>query len=169
MSDRSDKMIAQAEKFIAALEALSAGDRAKLKRNAGKTLAQSRGVHAVFYKALPFDAGKFQRERDAFFLVATLHPLAEAANTKSLANAMRIARSKKQVNEDGFDRRFESLLNANLEQLPFRLRQIVRLLKSADVGIDWPQLLVDIQDWTQTSRFVQENWARDYYAKQENN
>jgi hypothetical protein len=44
--------------------------RARLKRNAGRSLHEARGVHQIFYQALPYEvAGR--SEEAIYFLVAT--------------------------------------------------------------------------------------------------
>jgi CRISPR system Cascade subunit CasB len=148
--------------FIERLSELEAGDRARLKRNAGETLAQSRGVHALFFRLLPYGAPRSHEKW--YFLVATLYPLAESSSRGNLGHALRHAKTNHPEREKGFDRRFEVLLDADETQIPFRLRQIVRLIDAADVPINWPQLLQDLLYWNHRKRFVQENWARAYYA-----
>lgn len=61
------------------------------------------------------------------------------------------------------ERRFIALLDADDEQLPDRLRQIVRLLDSDEIPIAWPQLLIDLLDWRRDDRRVQQRWARAFY------
>ena len=158
----SDEKTSTIDEFVDRLNQLDAGERARLKRNAGNTLAQSRGVHALFFRLLPFGVPRYQEKW--YFLMATLFPLADSSNKGNLGTALRLARTNHPEREKGFDRRFEVLLDADDDQLPFRLRQIVGLLKSAEVPINWPQLLRDLTRWNDYRRFVQEQWARSYYA-----
>lgn len=158
--------VAPEKQFVDRLKQLSEDDKgamAKLKRNAGNTLRESRGVHAIFYRLLPPDVPS--SHRPWYFLVATLFPLAEPASKGSLGFALRTARDKKEAGEKGYDRRLEVLLDADADQLPFRLRQVVRLVKSADVAIHWERLLTDLTRWNYIERSVQERWARDYFAQ----
>ena len=61
------------------------------------------------------------------------------------------------------ERRFTALLDADYEDLPVYLMQIVGLLRSKDIPIDWLQFLKDVSWWNHPDRFVQKRWARDYW------
>lgn len=148
--------------FIERLARLDAGERARLKRNAGSTLAEARNVLGLFYRIVPPNVPAYQHE--TYFLVATLYPLADAASTGSLGNALRLAQQEQ--NSAGLDRRMERLLDADEAQLPFRLRQAVRYLYSQRVGVDWPQLLHDLLRWSHPERYIQRRWAADYFVRQ---
>jgi len=145
--------------FLEKLERLDAGDKAKLKRDAGRLIAESQSI-GLFYRLLPYGLNVSQEE--SYFLAATLYPLAEKGSTGNLGLAMRRARDP--GNHKGLDRRFEILLDADRTQLPFRLRQTIRFLKSKRVLVNWQQLLEDLQKWNLTSRIVQKQWARAYFA-----
>ena len=149
--------------FIENLAGLDAGERARLKRNAGNTLAQARHTAlGLFYKALPSGVPRYQEE--AYFLVATLYPLADSGGSGNLGTALR--RAQDTQNKAGLDRRIEALLDADEEQLPFRLRQAIRYLYSKRTPVDWAKLLKDLLSWTHPDRFVQKEWARTYFAQQ---
>jgi CRISPR system Cascade subunit CasB len=144
--------------FCENLSKLDAGDKARLKRNAGRTLAQSRRVLGLFFnKLLPYDVPGYQEEK--YFLVATLYPLAESGGAGSLGAALRRAKES-----DSLDRRVEILLDADDAHLPFRLRQAVRFLYSKRQPVDWPLLLRHLLAWNSEKRWVQEQWARDYFV-----
>jgi CRISPR system Cascade subunit CasB len=148
--------------FINRLEKLDAGERARLKRCAGQTLAEARhGVLGVFYSTLPFDVPGFQH--DIYFLVASLYPLTGATDSGDLGVSLRQARNPK--NPKGMDRRMEILLDSDEAQLPHRLRQAIHLLQSSRIRVHWPQLLEDLLYWTHPNRFVQRRWAQSYFAK----
>ena len=59
------------------------------------------------------------------------------------------------------ERRFITLLDADSEQLPHRLRQMVALLK--EQSIDFDDLLKGLLFWNDDQRRTQNNWARDFY------
>jgi CRISPR system Cascade subunit CasB len=148
--------------FCERLERLDAGERARLKRNAGRTLAESHNVLGLFFRVLPHNVPRDQEE--TYFLVATLFPLAESGDAENLGHSLYLARDEKYA--QGLDRRVEVLLDADQEQLPFRLRQAVRFLDSKRVAVNWSQLLQDLLAWDHPKRYVQENWARAYFAGQ---
>jgi CRISPR system Cascade subunit CasB len=160
-----EKTLSLEQQFINRLHLLKENDKgamAKLKRNAGNTLAESRGVHAIFFRLLPHGVPEWKESY--YFLVATLYPLASPATKGSLGTALKTAKKNNPKNKDGYDRRMEVLLDCDADQLSFRLRQVVRLLKSAEVPVNWQGLLKDLTSWNYINRFVQEKWARDYYT-----
>lgn len=148
--------------FCDRLTHLDAGARARLKRNAGRTLAQSRQVMGLFLNQL-LPRGVPQYQEETYFLVATLYPLnPETGGTGSLGAALRRAKES-----ESLDRRVEALLDADSIHLPFRLRQLVKYLYSKRVPIHWPSLLRHLLAWNSDKRWVQERWARDYFVGSE--
>lgn len=157
-TSQSDPRIAE---FVERLGALDAGERARFKRNAGNSIAESRNVIGLFYRVLPPGVPPYKERW--YFLLATLYPLAEPADTGNLGRALSLARNPE--NRDGLDRRVEILLDADEVQFPFRLRQAIRFLYSQGVGVDWEQLLQDLLRWTHPERFIQQQWARAYFSQ----
>ena len=146
--------------FCQHLAQLDAGDKARLKRNAGRTLAESRHVMGIFFnRLLPYGLSK--RQEEVYFLVATLYPLNPEGNgSGSLGTALRQARGE----SESLDRRVEILLDADASHLPFRLRQAVKFLYSKRVPVCWSTLLYHLLAWNSEKRWVQEKWARDYFV-----
>ena len=159
MSD--NQTLSQPAQFIARLEKLDAGDRARLKRNAGKSLAEAKEALGLFYRLLPHGVPAYQEE--VYFLVATLFPLAESGGKNDFGTSLYLAQSAK--NSKGLDRRVENLLDADLVQLHFRLRQAVHFLQSCRVRVNWQQLLEDLLQWDHPDRFIQQRWARSYFGQ----
>lgn len=59
---------------------------------------------------------------------------------------------------------FIALLDADEEQLPYRIRQMVQLLKAEEgIRIYWSELLRDLLAWKREHRPVQRKWARAFY------
>ena len=159
MSD--NQTLSQPAQFIERLEKLDAGDRARLKRNAGKSLAEAKEALGLFYRLLPHGVPVYQEE--IYFLVATLFPLAEGGGKNDLGVSLYLVQSAK--NSKGLDRRVENLLDADLVQLHFRLRQAVHFLQSCRVRVNWQQLLEDLLQWDHPDRFIQQRWARSYFGQ----
>lgn len=147
--------------FIERLGRLEPGERARLKRNAGCQLAEARNATTLFYQILPLGVPVFSEEM--YFLTATLFTLAESEGMGNLGDALRRARKDNQ-NDKGLDRRIEVLLDANQEQLPFRLRQVIHFLQSNRVKVNWGQLLADLLQWDREDRRIQRKWARSYFG-----
>lgn len=59
------------------------------------------------------------------------------------------------------EKRFVNLLDADADQLPYRLRQMVTLLK--EYRLDFGQLLKDLMHWNSNKKTTQTAWAQDYY------
>lgn len=62
------------------------------------------------------------------------------------------------------EKRFVALLNAEAEDLPYYLRQIIGLLKSNDIGVNWERLFKDVQNWNSDRRFVHQKWAEQFWG-----
>ncbi len=150
----------QIDGFIKRLEELDPGERARLKRNAGRSLADSHDVLGLFFRLLP--QGVPPRQREWYYLVATLYPLASPGTIENLGGSLRHARSE--ANGRGLDRRVEALLDADRPQIPFRLRRTISFLQSNRVGVNWPRLLKDLIGWEYPNRSVQQQWAQSYFA-----
>lgn len=146
--------------FIDRLKNLDVGGRARLRRCAGQRIAEAREI-GYFYSLLPNGVPVYQEE--SYFLVATLYPLAEEGNSGDLGDSLRLSRNSR--NQKGLDSRVRFLLDTDEIQLPFRLRQAIRFLKSNRVKINWQQLLDDLLDWNLPNRPVQRRWARSYFAE----
>lgn len=151
----------KAKTFLGNLERLDAGDKAKLKRDAGKTIAEAQSI-GLFYRLLPYGVSAAQEE--TYFLVATLYPLTEGGGRGNLGTSLHRARDTDPKKNKGLDRRIEILLDADKTQLRFRLRQAIRFLKSERVSVNWQQLLEDLQKWNRPSRIAQKQWAHAYFA-----
>ncbi|HLI52229.1 MAG TPA: type I-E CRISPR-associated protein Cse2/CasB [Thermomicrobiaceae bacterium] len=157
--------------FIAALQQLDAGSLARLRRNAGNSLAESRGVLDVFYRIAPFGLSAAQEER--YFLVATLYqprldpPASESSrppNPGNFGDTLRRVADPREDGSAGVQRRLAALLDAEGPQVNFRLRQLVRLVDAHRGAIDWRQLLHDLLRWDYSDRRTQRAWARSYFG-----
>lgn len=157
--------------FITALQRLDAGSIARLRRNAGNTLAESRGVLDVFYRIAPYGLSPAQEER--YFLVATLYRprLDPAANEGPIpqsrgnfGDTLRRIADPRDDGSAGVKRRLAALLDAEGPQLNFRLRQLVRLVDAHQGTVDWRRFLRDLLRWDYAERGTQRAWARSYFG-----
>jgi CRISPR system Cascade subunit CasB len=151
-------------RYIDRLDALDPGQRARLKRNAGNTLAESRGLLPLFYRILPGSIAG-QRDVETYFLVATLHGLNPRPGFRgNFAQTLANVAGDSSAHRDGIDCRVAILLDSHRGELPFRLRQAVRFVASHERPIDWPRLLHDLLRWDHPGRIVQRAWARSYFG-----
>ena len=135
------------------------GMMAALRRGLGKT----KGHVAMYPYVVPYLPDN-AREAWRYFTVAALFsyhhdPLEEGV---SLGGAMaRLERN------DTLQKRFTWLLDATIDELPFRLKSVVSLLKSKKIGLDYHRLFYDLGYWDHPDGFVQLRWARDFYGLEE--
>jgi CRISPR system Cascade subunit CasB len=163
--------------FLRRLGRLDPGGLAQLRRCAGQPLAKARGGANVFFALLPPSIERV-REQERYFLVATLYALttrggehARQSNGMSVGTALGRLRQAQLVatglrpdTRVSLDRRFATLCDADADQLPFRLRQIVRLLYAQSQTLDWERLLRDLAGWEHPEHWVQQRWMREYYV-----
>jgi len=124
--------------------------------------------------------GRFLSEKtnrsyeNAVFIVAALF----AYYPDAKMNAGNLGASLRQLKDDSdsIEKRFVALLNAEADELPDYLRQIIGLLKSKEIPVNWEQLFKDVQYWEttdETSKYesVQKKWARSFWGNynKENN
>ncbi|AUM01273.1 type I-E CRISPR-associated protein Cse2/CasB [Zoogloeaceae bacteirum Par-f-2] len=144
-------------------------------------------VRAVLRRSLAFDPGAFPAaypyvepflkdqdshwRRQVHYLVAALwaahwkvgrtdpaQPIGEAVARYAMRH-----HSPEQLRKGAFstERRFIALLDADADELPYRLRQMVALLK--DQAIDFDALLADLLRWHAPDKRIQHLWARQFY------
>ena len=118
--------------------------------------------------------GRFLSEKskpsyeNAVFMVAALfayYPTAKDT-TDNLGASLR--KYQQETKSDSVEKRFVALLNAEAEDLPTYLRQIIGLLKSKDIGVNWEQIFDGIQSWNSDKRFVQRKWAFGFWGSSVN-
>ena len=153
------------------------GRLAALRRSAGEPIVQARGVTWMY--ALLNSFGPTYGD-EAVFLTATLlafdRPFLEGRPHSPLAGSFgktmaALKKDQPPSKVESIERRFAILLDADFDpstgegELPFRLRQTVKLILSKDVGVDWPQLLYDLRRWNDGDKSIQKRWAKEFYAQ----
>ena len=82
----------------------------------------------------------------------------------SFPEAMRRVRDKGK-SDPSIEKRFTALLDADADELRWRLRSAVTLVASQGIALAWPSLLDDILKWHYRSRPVQIQWARHFWGQ----
>jgi len=136
-------------------------------------------VRAVLRRSLAFDPGQYipafpyvepflrgEQEgwqRDVHYLVASLWAAHWRQGRASAAQPLAKACAAHQIKSGSAstERRFINLLDADRDQLPHRLRQMVALLN--EQPIDFERLLADLLDWHRDDKRTQNAWAREFY------
>ncbi len=136
-------------------------------------------VKAVLRRSLAFDLGTFPPaypyvepfvkdedtswRREMLYLVAGLwaaHWRADrVAEPMSIGKAC--ATHQTASGSTSTERRFITLLDADPDQLPHRLRQMIALLK--EQAIDFDGMLKGLLHWNDDQKRTQNAWARDFY------
>jgi CRISPR system Cascade subunit CasB len=135
-----------------------------LKRSA----AQDPGMFPPVYSVVePFVGGFHEGDRRLVYLVAGLWALAARKGEGaplSLAEAFRRLAAASEASKS-IEARFVALLDADADELGWRLRHAVTLVASKGIAIDWPRLLQDLFKWQWGSRPIQRNWARIFWRQ----
>jgi CRISPR system Cascade subunit CasB len=164
--------VSREERFLEWLEALKGK---KAWRPARAALRRSLAFPPGAYpKAMPYvepfiweanrerneQEARYLEEREAYYLVAALYALKDGAYQKgrTLARALR----EKARKSNSVEKRFQALLDADRDQIAFRLRQAVALVEG---GLDFAQLLADLVKWFDFEGLrVRARWAREFYG-----
>jgi CRISPR system Cascade subunit CasB len=142
-------------------------------------------IRAVLRRSLSFPPGAFPAaypyiepfirqeatgwEREMYYLVAGLWAINSKDKEDDRAvNFERACAEYFQTKEmpPSFETRFITLLDADSDQLPHRLRQAVTLLK--DYSINFETLLRDLIYWRTSSKITQQRWACEFYRNLNN-
>jgi CRISPR system Cascade subunit CasB len=151
--------------FITYLEGLrdDRGALAALRRGLGQPPGTVASMYPYVVRWLGDDVPPWREE--AYYLVAALfayHPA--EGGTGNMGD--HFARTRQPQGDDtAIERRFTALLAAHPDDLGFSLRQAVSFLKSKEIPIKWQQLLSDVLNWGHPERYVQQQWARAFWGR----
>ena len=150
--------------FIEWLEGLNEKDT-KVRAVLRRSLAFDPGsyVHAFPYVEPFVGNGDNVRRRETLYLVAGLWAAhwRENENAQPMPLGKACAMHQIASGSTSTERRFIALLDADRDQLPHRLRQIIALLK--EQSIDFEALLNGLLYWDDEQKRTQNAWARDFY------
>lgn len=150
--------------FIGWLEDLNAKDT-KVRAVLRRSLAFDPGAFVPAYPYVePFLKGEDNPwRREMLYLVASLWAAhwREGRNGTPLPIGKACAAHQVASGSTNTERHFISLLDADRDQLPHRLRQMIALLK--EQAIDFDALLKGLLYWNDDQRRTQNSWARDFY------
>lgn len=162
--------------FIGGLYKLGNAERpdraalAALRRGLGKRPGEAPEMFPVIVPMLG-EAPLFERDERCAYLVASLfglYPQAPPAfvsatrEERSLGAALRTFEAKS--GSGGAERRLAALLSSEADELPDQLRRVIALLASAEIPVDWRQLLGDLLSWDRPDRAVQRTWATAFWG-----
>lgn len=147
------------------------GALADLRRGLSAPPAQAPVMFPYVARWVPEDARYTWREK-VYYLIAALFAYYQSGSgekskvkiTKGNMGDHCLAATKNEKQSDSFEMRFSALLKANSDDLAVVLRQMISLLKSADVPINWDQLFYDLCHWNSESQYIQRQWANSYWG-----
>lgn len=111
----------------------------------------------------PWIQGEEGWRREAYYLVAALYALKDGEHQPGQTLAKALSEVRQNRGSESIEKRFLALLDADRDQIAFRLRQAVGLVEG---GLDFAQLLDDLLAWFSPERRVQARWAREFYGVQ---
>lgn len=149
------------DRFVEHIAGLDPGARAALRRS----LAFKPGTWpGAFPYVEPWVGASSNWERQVAYLVAGLQAHSRAERSyKDLGAAAQALQAA--TGSDSVETRFLVVLDADADQLPHRLRQMISLMNSQGVAPAWSQLRKDLNRWRTEERWVQQRWARSYYTR----
>lgn len=173
-----NNVLAGHHRFIGHLERLvrekDRGALAALRRGLGKPPISAREMDRYIMPYLPAEAA--ESAETSYYLVGALFAYwyqgkdalypAEGNlgdSLRRLVNHETIETGNREDAEKRVEKRLVALLNCHRDDIPVHLRQVIGLLKSKDIPVDWTQLLRDVQNWQWQSRDVQREWARKFW------
>lgn len=150
--------------FIQWLESLNEKDT-KVRAVLRRSLAFYPGAFVPAYPYVePFLKGEDNSwRREMLYLVAGLWAAhwRKGRSGAPLSIGKACAKYRDERDSSSTERRFINLLDADRDQLPHRLRQMVALLK--EQTIDFNDLLKGLLYWSDNQKRTQNAWARDFY------
>lgn len=104
-------------------------------------------------------------EEDAAILTAALFAWAKGkcSNLASTSLGRAFAQLPGAGDNPSIERRFVDLLDTDRAEVDVKLRQVISLLAQHSIGLDWAILGRDILRWDLPDRWVQKQWARDFW------
>lgn len=108
-----------------------------------------------------------EQRRATAYLVAGCWALAarrEKGDPRSFPAAVKALLEQNQQGGKSLEARFTALLDADSDELQWRLRHLTSQLAAAKIAIDWPSLLDDLWQWGSEKRWVQTAWARLFWS-----
>ena len=106
-------------------------------------------------------------EKEMHYLIASLYAYhSSSSHSGNIGDALRIVYHNR-GESNSIEQRFVALLRSNPDDLPFHIRQIISILKSENIPIDWDELFYDLKRWPYESTYPpREKWANSFWKTQ---
>jgi len=126
------------------------------------------GLYPPAFPAIePYVHGLGDWQRKAAYLAAACWAQAtrrDHGQGLALPVAARTLRNHQAMGSKNIEQRFTALLDADSDELQWRLRHLTSQLAAAAIPVDWPALLKDLWAWNSQTRHVQIKWAREFWS-----
>lgn len=142
------------------------GAKAVLKRALS---GEPKHIRAIYPMVLPSLESISEWQQDVWILVACLsvyYPQDMRKEQKNFGHSCRELANTTQ--SKGANRRFRSLLDTSLSDVRSPLTALVRQIKSKEIRIDYPLLIVDLCQWEYPDQYIQDQWARTFWGASSN-
>ncbi len=152
------------EAFIEWLAGLDRKAYANLRRSLAFDLGTYPPAFPYVEQFIPEECSDWRR--GMYYLVAGLFALHGAKDSGAVVGNMGNTIKQFYLKKEelpSIEARFVTLLDADEEQLAYRLRQMAGLLD--DCTINWQMLLKHLLAWNSYKRWVQQAWAKDFYRR----
>lgn len=101
--------------------------------------------------------------REVAYLVAGLYALARITpGDGNFGHAVRKLQGT--TDSKSVEQRFIAILEADRDELPHRLRQMITLIRAGGFAPEWNQFYTDLLQWNHPDKYIQQRWARSFYA-----
>lgn len=165
-------MAMSATDFFNALSKRSEQDSAVI-ANLRRSASYEPGLYPpAFPYVEPYVQNLSEWRRTATYLTAACRALAtrrEHGDPLTVPRALRALQARSPNSSTSIEKRFQALLDADTDELPWRLRHVINQLAASGTAIDWPGLLDDLRRWPDSRRTIQVRWARQFWSASENN
>lgn len=166
-TQNNDELKARSKKFVTRLYHLESSDDSKSRAALAALRFGLREKNGVAVEMMPhvveYLGDKEDKYRDSWYFAVgalfAMHP--QSCGSGSLGTAFGRLRSE----SESIEKRFQLLLSCEEEDLFRQLIQVVSLLESRSVAVNWFSLLSDltVTGWSHPNRHLQLKWARDFY------
>jgi CRISPR type I-E-associated protein CasB/Cse2 len=145
------------ENYYNSLKKLSDAEKSRLRRSASNPTRDTR-IFDILSK-LPIPPWAREKLDLCAVLYSITYQCPETENDDfNLGNVLE---------ECGFsDIRMRALLDTDVENLNFRLRQVFSFVNGKNKPLNWKTITSNILNWENESKYVQRKWAEGFYAKE---
>ncbi len=166
MTTTRTSRIQQASTFLVNLHTRIRNDngaKADLKRALS---GEPRHLRAIYPLVLPYLYGVQEREQEQIWVpiacLSVYYPQNALDKQRDFGSSCQAL--KKATSSDGVERRFRALLDTALVDVLSPTTALVRQMKSKEVLINYPQLILDLCRWNHPDQYIQDQWARSFWA-----